>query len=81
MTRTASALTLALALSVGGAAFAEKHSSAKHRAKRGWGATTVTCPIMKTRVARAKATAVKTKSGKTVWVCCKSCVASAKKLR
>jgi hypothetical protein len=77
MKRSATLITLALALSMSGAAFATKQSAAK----KGSGETMVTCPIMKQKLPKSKATAVKTQSGKTVWVCCKSCVAPAKKLK
>jgi hypothetical protein len=70
-------ISLALVLCFGGAASAEKQAATKKSS----GKATVTCPIMKVKVTKAKATAVKTKSGKTVWVCCDACIGQAKKLK
>jgi hypothetical protein len=67
---------LVLALSTAGPAIASKKAPTK--AKNGG---MVTCPIMKTKVAKAKAIPVKTQSGKTVYVCCKQCIAAAKLLK
>lgn len=78
MRRITPVLTLALALSASGIATASKH--AKPAAKKSAANAMVTCPIMKQKVLKSKATAVKTKSGKTVYVCCKSCIEPAKKL-
>lgn len=72
------AVTITLAVTGAGAAAAKSHTSTK---KKGWGQAMVTCPVMHQKVPKSKAIAVKNRSGKTVWVCCKGCIASAKKLR
>jgi hypothetical protein len=40
----------------------------------------VTCPIMKVKTAKSKAIKVKAANGKSTYVCCKACIAPAKKL-
>jgi hypothetical protein len=41
--------------------------------------TMITCPIMHSKVAKSKAIKVIAANGKTTYVCCKDCVAAAKK--
>jgi hypothetical protein len=77
MSRTTGILSTMLTLSLAGgiAAVAAHHPAAAK------GKEMITCPIMKSKVEKSKAIAVKTQSGKTVYVCCKSCVTAAKKLK
>jgi phosphoribosyl-dephospho-CoA transferase len=78
MPRTTGILSTMLTLSIAGgiAAVAAAHHPAATKGKE-----MITCPIMKSKVEKSKAIAVKTQSGKTVYVCCKSCVTAAKKLK
>jgi hypothetical protein len=64
--------TLALSVSTAVAVPADEGAKGKEM---------VTCPITNQQVEKSKAIAVKTKSGKTVYVCCKGCVAAAKQLQ
>jgi len=43
------------------------------------GSDIITCPIMHSKVAKSKAIKVTAANGKSTYVCCKSCVESAKK--
>jgi hypothetical protein len=65
--------TLALSFTGAVAAIAQESTAA--------GKEMVTCPITNQQVEKSKAIAVKTMSGKTVYVCCKGCVAAAKQLK
>jgi hypothetical protein len=78
MLRTTGILSAVLTLSVAGGitAVAATHHPAATKGKE-----MITCPIMKSKVEKSKAIAVKTQSGKTDYVCCKSCVTAAKKLK
>jgi hypothetical protein len=67
--------TLALAFTIAVAAVAQEKADA------GKGKELITCPITNQQVEKSKAIAVKTMSGKTVYVCCKGCVAAAKQLK
>jgi hypothetical protein len=67
--------TLALAFTGAVAAIAEETAEAPK------GKELITCPITSQQVEKSKAIAVKTMSGKTVYVCCKGCVAAAKQLK
>ena len=66
--------TLALSLSCAAAAIADPEPAADK------GKEMITCPITKQKAEKSKAIAVKTKSGKTVYVCCPGCVEAAKQL-
>lgn len=67
--------TMALAFTGAVAALAdEKSEPAK-------GKEIIKCAITKQDVEKSKAIEVKTMSGKSVWVCCKGCVAAAKQLK
>jgi hypothetical protein len=67
---------LVLALFAAGPANASKKAPTKAK-----NSGIVTCPIMKHEFAKGKGIPVKTQSGKTVYVCCKQCVAAAKLLK
>jgi hypothetical protein len=70
-------VTLALAFTSAVAAVAgEKAASGKGKGKE-----LIKCAITHQEVEKSKAIAVKTMSGKTVYVCCKGCVAAAKQLK
>jgi hypothetical protein len=68
-------ITLALSLT-GSGAFADPGAAEADKGKE-----LVTCPITNQKVEKSKAIPVQTMSGKTVYVCCKGCVAAAKQLK
>ncbi len=68
--------TVALSITSAVAVLAGPQHSASAKGKQ-----MITCPIMKREVEKSKAIAVKTKSGKTVYVCCPGCVEAAKQLK
>ena len=68
--------TLALSVTCLAAAVADDPAAAPAKGKE-----MITCPITKQKVEKSKAIAVKTKSGKTVYVCCPGCVEAAKQLK
>jgi hypothetical protein len=67
--------TLTLSISCAVAAVADPPAAPEK------GKEMVTCPITRQKVEKSKAIAVKTKSGKTVYVCCPGCVEAAKQLK
>jgi hypothetical protein len=78
MKRFITTLNVVLALSIScSAAFAEPESNAE----KGKEKETYTCPVTKEKFEKSKGIAVKTKSGKTVYVCCPGCVEAAKQLK
>jgi hypothetical protein len=63
-------------LTAAGGALAGKPAAAATKATNG----TVTCPIMHKKVAKSQAIKVTVAKGKSTYVCCKACVAPAKKM-
>jgi hypothetical protein len=74
--RLISTLALAGSLLLTGAAFSGAATKAKpQKADKGY----VTCPITHDKVLKSKAIKVTAANGKSTYVCCKDCVAAAKK--
>ncbi len=69
------ALTGSLLIAAVSGALAAKPATAKKAASG-----TITCPIMKVKTPKSKAIKVTAANGKSTYVCCKACIAPAKKL-
>jgi len=76
--RTVRTLTLAGSLLVTAAAMSGATTQHKIATKKA-GSETITCPIMHDKVLKSKAIKVTAANGKSTYVCCKACVAAARK--